>query len=315
MSNSKAAKTPTNAQTPANVTRASANAASKLASFANASVSHSSTTSGKETSPDETTASNVAFISTDQLSTEFEKQRASLKDDISSLILESTKSLQTSLDTLQATVNTFQTRLTSVETVAGDNFTRLTTAESTIETLQTQNLELLDRIDDLENRSRRANLRIINIPEGSEDGKDVVKFVAEMLVQVLGPEVFTTPPELERAHRSPTFRSPESGRRKSPRTFLVCFSKFQQKEAALNWARNHELKFQGTVIRIYQDLSATLAKKRAAFNKIKEALYKKNVRFHQLYPARLRIMYKGDPHTFDSPEKAQEFYDRRICKE
>ncbi len=38
----------------------------------------------------------------------------------------------------------------------------------------------------------------MNIPEGSGNGKDPVKFIAELLV---GPDVFTEPPELERAHR------------------------------------------------------------------------------------------------------------------
>ena len=52
----------------------------------------------------------------------------------------------------------------------------------------------MTRLDDLENRSRRANLRILHIPEGSEDGKDPVKFMSELLMQVMGPDVFTAPP-------------------------------------------------------------------------------------------------------------------------
>ena len=57
------------------------------------------------------------------------------------------------MDALQATVNSFQTRLPSVETTAGENFARLATAEANIEMLQSGNQSLLDRIDDLENRS------------------------------------------------------------------------------------------------------------------------------------------------------------------
>ena len=252
---------------------------------------------------------DTAVISKDQLAAEFAKQRTTLRDDVSLLIQESTKPLQASLDSLQTTVNTFQQRLTSVESVSGDNFERVCAAESSIKTLQAQNQSLLTRLDDLENRSRRANLRILHIPEGSEDGKDPVKFMSELLMQVMGPDVFTAPPELERAHRSPTFRS---GQGKPPRTFLVCFSRFQQKEAALRWARNHELRYGGTVIRMFHDHSAALAKKRAAFNGIKQALYQKNVRFHLIYPARLRVTHGDDVLTFDSPDEAQRFYDQRI---
>lgn len=224
------------------------------------------------------------------------KQRASLKEDVSSLIQESIKPLQASLDTLQTAVNSFQGRLTSVESTAGDNFERLTVAESTITELKNQNKLLLDRLDDLENRSRRANLRILNIPEGSEEGKDPLKFIGDALMQMMGPDVFTAPPELERAHRTPNTKS---NQRKTPRAFLVCFSKFQQKEAVLRWARSHELMYKGASVRIYQDLSTALAKKRAAFNDVKRALYQKNVRFQQLYPARLRVSYGGDVFTFD----------------
>lgn len=248
----------------------------------------------------------------DQLSAEFAKQRTSLKADVSTLIQEAIKPIQDSLDSLQATVTSFQKRLTSVESVAGDNFERLTVAESTMKTLQSQNQLLLDRCDDLENRSRRFNLRILNIPEGSEDGKDPVKFISDVLMEMMGPDVFPAPPELERAHRTPASRTSQ---RLTPRTFLVCFSKFQQKEAALRWARNHELKYQGATIRVYQDISAILAKKRVAFNPIKQALYQKNIRFHQLYPARLRVMCEDSAFIFDSPDEGQKFFDRRFGKE
>lgn len=220
--------------------------------------------------------------------------------------------MQDSLDSLQSTGTSFQKRLASVESVAGDNFERLTVAESAINKLQSQNQSLQDRCDDLETRSRRSNLRILNIPEGSEDGKDPVKFMSEVLMEVMGPEVFSAPPELERAHRSPTSRA---NRGSSPCTFLVCFSRFQQKEAALRWARNHELKFQGATIRIYPDVSAALAKKRAAFNGIKQALYQRNIRFRLLYPARLRVTHGDDVFTFDSPDEAQKFLDQRSGKD
>lgn len=48
-------------------------------------------------------------------------------------------------------------------------------------------------MDDLENPSHRANLKILNIPEDSENGKPTVKFVSDLLVEVMGEEVFVTP--------------------------------------------------------------------------------------------------------------------------
>ncbi|KAI3374301.1 hypothetical protein L3Q82_006141 [Scortum barcoo] len=66
----------------------------------------------------------------------------------------------------------------------------------------------------------------------------------------MGPDVLSTPPELERAHRTPSSRA---GQRSSPRTFLVCFYRSQQKETVLRWARNHELKYQGSAYRECMD--------------------------------------------------------------
>lgn len=87
---------------------------------------------------------------------ELAKQRSVLKEDISSLILESLKPLQSAVDAIQETVNSFQERLASTEIIAGENFECLNTAETMIKNLKAANQELLDRVDDLENRSRRS---------------------------------------------------------------------------------------------------------------------------------------------------------------
>ncbi len=122
----------------------------------------------------------------------------------------------------------------------------------------------MDRVDDLENRSRRANLRILNVPENSEKGQSTVKFVSEMLMEVMCQEVFEKPPELERAHRS-LGPKPQEGR--PPRPLVICFYRFQEKEKALRWARQNEARYKDSTLRIYPDISADLARKRAAFKK------------------------------------------------
>lgn len=95
-----------------------------------------------------------------QLVSELAKQRSVLKDDISTLILESLKPLQTAVDGIKETGNTFQARLVSTEATAGENFERLNTAETNIKALTAVNQDLLDRLEDLENRLRWSNLHI-----------------------------------------------------------------------------------------------------------------------------------------------------------
>ncbi len=169
----------------------------------------------------------------------------------------------------------------------------------------------MDRIDDMENRLRRANLRILNVPENSKKGQSTVKFVSEMLMEVMGQEVFEKPPELERAHRS-LGPKPQEGR--PPRPLVICFHRFQEKEKALRWARQNEAKYKDSTLRIYPDISADLVRKRAAFKKrCKQLLYQKNVRFQLLHPARLRVRHEDETFLFNMPEEAQRFYDQRIA--
>lgn len=69
----------------------------------------------------------------------------------------------------------------------------------------------------------------------------------------MGPEVFDKPPELERAHRS---RLPKPKEGAAPRTIIVCFHRYQDKECALRWAKNHKLHYRDDILRLYPDFSA-----------------------------------------------------------
>lgn len=274
---------------------------SKLAQMATASNEANVTQEGDGNSGD---------LSMDKLIAELAKQRTSLKEDMSTLIQDSITPLQASVDALHETVNSFQRRLTRVETTAGENFENIAKAEAVIRKLETDNATLLDRVDDLENRSRRSNLRIINVPEGSEDGQEFVQFVSKMLMEVMGPDVFDGPLELERAHRSLISRAKRGA---APRTIMVCFHRFQDKERALRWARQHELCYRNNILRFYPDFSAALSKKRAAFNGVKTDLYRKGVRFSLLHPARLRVtLGNGETLTFNTAEEAKAFYTERF---
>ena len=284
------------------VTRGSAaTVASKLAKMASASPEADKTSDPGKDSPD--------TLSMNQLVSELAKQRVSLREDMSALIQESVKPLQTSVDALRETVNHFNGRLAAAESLAGDNFERITCTEKTVKLLQAQNKSLQDRLDDLENRSRRANLRIINIPEGSEKSRDPTDFISDLLMELAGPDIFTKPPDLDRAHRSLGAKPGPGGK---PRPFVIRFHRPQEREKVLRWARQHEIKYRGEILRVYPDVSANTAKKRAAFGKIKQALYQKGVKFRLLFPARLQVSYEDETLTFENPEDAHAFYKERV---
>ena len=76
--------------------------------------------------------------------------------------------------------------------------------------------DLRDKLEDMENRNRRNNLQIVDIPEGRESG-DMTAFMQKLLTSILDWNEPAQPPEIDREHRAPIPR-PSSGER--PRTIL-----------------------------------------------------------------------------------------------
>lgn len=139
------------------------------------------------------------------------------------------------------------------------------TLGSTVKSLSKVNDQLQLKVDDLENRSRRCNIRIIGIPEGNEGNKPT-SFIESFLGEVFGSDVFPRPPTVDRAHRLPVQRRQDS----APRLFIACIHHFQVKQRILQLARERgSLTFRGNEIHIYPDYNAKVSKRRAAFTPIK----------------------------------------------
>ena len=66
-----------------------------------------------------------------------------------------------------------------------------------------------NRADDIENRLRRNNVRIVGLPEKTE-GRDPTTFIESWLVEIFGKEAFSPFFTVERAHRTPG-RPPQPG--------------------------------------------------------------------------------------------------------
>ena len=114
MSNSKSKKT--NVQTPA-ATQASTSIASKLLAIAANAASANTPANSEDANVSLPARGTTDSISVSQLVAELAKQRAGLKHDVSELIQESLKPLQTAMDALRDTVGSFQARLTATETI------------------------------------------------------------------------------------------------------------------------------------------------------------------------------------------------------
>ncbi len=92
---------------------------------------------------------------------------------------------------------------------------------------------LTHKLDDLENRLRRSNRRLVNLSEKVEN-LDAVAFLEKWQLETLGPEIFPAPPIIERARRLPG--RPQSSQ-SSPGVLIMKFLNFQDKVRVMRAAR------------------------------------------------------------------------------
>lgn len=87
----------------------------------------------------------------------------------------------------------------------GDSLTdvdaRVVTLESLYSDLAQDNARMKLKLEDLENRSRQNNIRVIGVPERAEGARPTA-FMETFLLEVFGKESFTRTPVSDRAHRS-----------------------------------------------------------------------------------------------------------------
>ncbi len=114
--------------------------------------------------------------------------------------------------------------------------------------------------------SCRNNIRKVGLPESIE-GLCLSSFFSQLLSDVFGEEIFPTPPEIDRAHRTLTAK-PATGDK--PRAVIIHLHRYQQKELIIRKARakRGNLKYQGNPIAIFEDYAPEVAALRAQFRHI-----------------------------------------------
>ena len=207
---------------------------------------------------------------------------AELKKNLSTSLETSRMPIRTSLETISAALDSHSQKITTIEdtlTAHSDELAKLTTR---VGQLEKANVALASKTEDLENRCRRQNLRIVSLPEGLEGGSPV-EFISWLLQTVIGNDIFPEPPELDREHHT-LAPKPAAGQR--PRAILVRFLWYQDKERVLRWAmlQRDDIKFNSNKILFFPDMSASLARQRATFRDINAKLYVSGITFSFALP-------------------------------
>ncbi|KAK1906828.1 LINE-1 retrotransposable element ORF1 protein [Dissostichus eleginoides] len=176
-------------------------------------------------------------------------------------ISESFNRLETSVGGLSTQLTTLEKRVVDAEGRIGDTEEKAAIHGRAISFLLQQEAEFMERCEDLQNWARRQNLRLYQIPEGSE-GRDMVAFIKKLLPTVL-PSLPLKEDDIriDRAHRTLTPRSKESD---PPRPILVGLADYTVKEQILRqaWTQG-QVKIGDRQIYFDNDYSPELQRKRA----------------------------------------------------
>lgn len=188
---------------------------------------------------------------------------------------------------------------------------RMTTLEKNQKELTKKCKNLQDKYLDLENRSRRNNLRIVGVPEDAENG-NMLTFIPVLLRAVLGEDIFSSPVVIDRAHRS---LGPKSSPTDRPRSIVVRFHYYTDKQKVLDISKTKgNLFYNGHRVHLFPDVSPEVGRMRAVFNNVKRKFRDAGVTYSLYYPARFVVTMEGRRHPFDSPQAAQDFYDEKVAQ-
>lgn len=191
--------------------------------------------------------------------------------------------------------------------------TRISTTEDNVAALQTKvrvlenkNKDMEEKLLNLETRSRRSNLRLVNLPEGAE-GDDACAFLENWLPDALELPMGCTKLTVERAHRI----GPGAHNNPSPRTLIMKFLNFRDKELVTRAAKTkREVRYKNHTVRFYQDVAAGVHKKQKQFDEARRQLRLMGLRYGIIPPARLLVTYKERSHIFNNRVEAEDFIKR-----
>ncbi len=139
----------------------------------------------------------------------------------------------------------------------------------------------------LEDRSWRNNVRLVNLPTGME-GDDPIGFLQKMLPKWI-PELSERPCpiEIDRAHR--VYSNSNSPK---PRSMIFRLLRYPDRQAILQGARKAKPTLPGgTSLEFYADYSPETAQKRKAFSAVRAKLHQKGAETFLIYPALLMALF------------------------
>ncbi|KAJ1192565.1 hypothetical protein NDU88_001872 [Pleurodeles waltl] len=153
--------------------------------------------------------------------------------------------------------------------------------------LEVELRSLRAKITDLEDRSRRDNVRFFGIPEHKE-GSDIKSFLKSLLSDLFGIEL-SSPPEFQRVHRIGPLHKATSDK---PRLIIACFLRHEQARQIISAAKTQDpVSLEGHEIRVAADFSRLTNEQRKAFLALRPQLRNLDIKYGLFEPAHVLGLY------------------------
>uniref|UniRef100_A0A8C5PEG4 Uncharacterized protein n=1 Tax=Leptobrachium leishanense TaxID=445787 RepID=A0A8C5PEG4_9ANUR len=211
-------------------------------------------------------------------------------------------SLQQDLTTMREEMGVLAARVTALEAAP----TRATAADqrmSPAEELQTPSVvaEVWRRLDDLENRSRRNNIRVRGVRESISD---LDPYLAHIFNTILA-ERAVHPASFDRAHRA---LRPRPADQAPPRDIICRVADYRLKQAIMAAARRRRVwEIEGERLEIFPDLAQSTLQARRALRPLTTLLTARSVTYRWSFPFALVATNAGASATIRSISDIPDF--------
>lgn len=215
------------------------------------------------------------------------------KDDLERFADRVEKALKEDIAQLKADTSHLGGRLETLEQRFDDTLPVITMLQDKCTTQDHQIEALLCQLDDMENRSRRANIRIRGLPEAT-GAKDIIPTLEGIFREILGlPN--TVAIEIDRAHRA---LRPPSQDMNNPRDVICKLHKYTLKDRIMQKMRGKPyFDFDGAQLASYQDISRRTLMQRRALRPLLEAIQDAGLSYRWGFPFFLQVTKEGKTVT------------------
>ncbi|CAH2250291.1 Hypothetical predicted protein [Pelobates cultripes] len=189
-------------------------------------------------------------------------------------------------------------RAQATEAKMVDTDERIQAHGTEIQYLRDQLRSLEETNEDLNNRTRRNNIRVRGIPETIST--DLLPDTLTEVFQNLLPEATAADLLMDRAHR--TLRAP-SANAATPRDIVVRLHFYHIKERIMRAARDAPIELEGVPVQLFQDLAPTTLKRRRELRPLTQHLSHHGLRYAWGHPFKMIIRKDGRFHSLTRPDE------------